>query len=146
MRDERGVISREPARRLRREMTDAERRLWAHLRNRGLGGHKIRRQHQIGPYIADFYSEQHKLIIEVDGSQHVGSASDARRTAWLRSRGYRVIRFWNNDVLSNTDGVLDAILAAFDSSLDPSPQPSPEGEGANTTVRVVSAGNAGHHK
>ena len=137
MRDERGAISREPARRLRREMTDAERRLWAHLRNNGLGSHKIRRQHQIGPYVADFCCERQKLIIEVDGGQHAERVkADERRTAFLADKGYRVIRFWNSDVLSNTDGVLEAILSALDSSLNPSPQPSPKGEGTNTRVRA----------
>ena len=132
MRDERGAVSREPARRLRREMTDAERRLWAHLRNSGLGGHKIRRQHQIGPYVTDFCCERTKLIIEVDGGQHLDSAADVKRTEWLATKDYRVIRFWNNDVLSNTDDVLEAVLQALDSSVDPSPQPSPKGEGANS--------------
>ena len=118
-------------------MTDAERRLWAHLRNRGLGGHKIRRQHQIGPYIADFCCEKNKLVIELDGGQHADNvAADERRTGWLAARGYRVIRFWNNDVLSDTNAVFEAILAALDSSLCPSPHPSPEGEGANTAARA----------
>ena len=133
MRDERGTIDRGPARRLRREMTDAERRLWARLRNNGLGGHKVRRQHQIGPFIADFCCEQRSLIIEVDGGQHADSVeADERRTAFLATKGYRVIRFWNSDVLENIDGVLEAILAALnasDSSIDPSPCPSPDGRG-----------------
>jgi very-short-patch-repair endonuclease len=134
MRDERGAIDRASARRLRRDMTDAERRLWARLRNRGLGGHKIRRQHQIGPFIAAFCCEDKKLVIELDGGQHAEQvASDERRTAWLSTKGYRVIRFWNNDVLGDIEGVLEAIPMTLDSSIDPSPQPSPDGRGGATS-------------
>src|SRR4029079_12797034 len=93
------------AQRLRREMTDAERKLWSVLRNRKLNGAKFRRQQPLGPYIADFVCQECRLIIEADGGQHADNASDARRTAFLESVGYRVLRFWNNDILTNLDGV-----------------------------------------
>jgi len=97
------------AQRLRREMTDAERKLWSVLRNRKLNGAKFRRQQPLGPYIADFVCQECRLIIEADGGQHADNASDARRTAFLESVGYRVLRFWNNDILTNLDGVAEAI-------------------------------------
>lgn len=102
------------ARNLRVNQTDAERRLWSHLRNRAFFGFKFRRQTPVGPFIADFLCEERKLIIELDGGQHDAQAeADARRSNYLRSQGYRVIRFWNNDMLANTEGVLTLILAAL---------------------------------
>ena len=98
---------------LRTNMTDAERRLWSLVRNRQLDGDKFRRQHPIGAFVADFVCIKRCLIIELDGGQHADSAYDARRTAWLESYGWRVIRFWNNDVLSGTEGVLEEILQAL---------------------------------
>jgi very-short-patch-repair endonuclease len=101
------------SRNLRRNATDAEIRLWGHLRNRQLLGFKFRRQMPIGSqYVADFECDQAKLLVELDGGRHAGSRSDAERTAVLESWGYRVLRFWNNDVLENTDGVLDEIARA----------------------------------
>jgi very-short-patch-repair endonuclease len=98
------------ARTLRQNLTDAERRLWFHLRRKQLNGHRFRRQVPIGPYIADFVCFEAKLVIEVDGGQHNDDAEkDARRTALMESQGYRVLRFWNNEVLGNTDGVLETI-------------------------------------
>ncbi len=97
---------------LRRNTTDAERRLWAALRGRRLEGYKFRRQHPIGRFIVDFACTKHHLVIEADGGQHDESSSDARRTAWLESRGWRVLRFWDNDVLANTDGVVSTIPQA----------------------------------
>jgi very-short-patch-repair endonuclease len=95
-------------------MTDAERKLWAVLRDRRLHGFKFRRQHPLGPYVLDFFYETHKLVIEVDGGQHADrAADDAVRTAWLEKEGCRVLRFWNNDVLINLDGVLQTIQAAL---------------------------------
>ncbi len=91
-------------------MTDAERRLWAALRARRLRHLKFRRQHPLGPFIVDFACIEHSLVIEADGGQHVDSEADARRTAWLESRGWRVMRFWNNDILANPEGVQEAIL------------------------------------
>jgi len=97
------------ARELRRDMTDAERFLWRHLRA-GQLVHKFRRQHPIGPYIVDFACPSAKLIVELDGGQHAGSACDASRDAFLRREGYRLLRFWNNDVLQNPEGALGMIL------------------------------------
>ncbi|TVR97492.1 MAG: endonuclease domain-containing protein [Rhodospirillales bacterium] len=98
------------ARRLRRDGTDAERRLWRHLRNRGLDGHKFRRQHPIAGFVADFACVEARLVVEVDGGQH-GGAADARRTAALHRHGFTVLRFWNNEVLVNTEGVIETIRA-----------------------------------
>ena len=127
------------ARRLRVDATDAERRLWYRLRSRQIGGAKFVRQDPIGPYVADFVCRELKLIIEVDGGQHATDKRDAVRDEWLSDRGYRVLRFWNNDVLANTDGVLESIAAALSDAANaqnrgsaPSPRPSPRtrGEGA----------------
>lgn len=87
------------------DATEAERRLWARLRNRGLGA-KFRREVAVGPYRVDFQCKDAALVVEVDGGQHNGSARDAVRTAFLERCGWRVIRFWNNEVLENTEGVL----------------------------------------
>jgi len=98
------------ARRLRREQTDAERLLWRHLRGRRMRNAKFRRQHPIGPYFADFCSIERRLVIELDGSQHADlSAEDEKRTSFLKSRDYRVLRFWNDQVLADVDEVLNAI-------------------------------------
>src|SRR6185503_2684091 len=83
---------------LRREMTDAERKLWSVLRNRQLEGAKFRRQQPIGPFIADFVCQEQRLIIEADGGQHAECAADGRRTGFLECKGYRVLRFWNDDI------------------------------------------------
>ena len=97
------------ARVLRRRMTDAERRLWRVLRYRQLLGCRFRRQHPIGPYIADFACLERGLVIEVDGGQHAASSADPTRDAFLRRQGFRVLRVWNLDVLQNIDGVCAAI-------------------------------------
>ncbi|MBI1261158.1 MAG: DUF559 domain-containing protein [Rhizobiales bacterium] len=107
------------ARHPRRHQTEAETRLWLRLRNRGLQGFKFRRQVPVGPYIADFLCADCLLIVEADGGQHADSAKDAVRTAFLESQGYRVLRFWNNDILSNTDGVLEAIRLALEAPPHP---------------------------
>ena len=102
------------ARSLRKSTTDAERKLWSVLRRHQIDGHRFRRQHPIGVYVVDFVCLAEKLVIEVDGGQHAESVSkDDARTAWLGSRGYRVLRFWNNDVLGNTAGVAEDIRAAL---------------------------------
>jgi very-short-patch-repair endonuclease len=101
------------AQRLRRDLTDAERKLWSVLRNRQLEGAKFRRQQPIGPFIVDFVCQEGRLIIEADGGQHAENGADARRTAFLQSRGYRVLRFWNNDILRNLDGVAHVIAEAL---------------------------------
>ncbi len=101
------------ARTLRARMTDAERLLWSRFRRRQVLGHRFRRQVPIGPYIVDFLCVELRVVIEVDGGQHAESADDARRDSWLASNGYRVLRYWNNDVLQRTDEVLAAILDAL---------------------------------
>jgi very-short-patch-repair endonuclease len=101
------------ARTLRTLPTDAETRLWYMLRNRQIGGAKFVRQVPIPPYFADFVCRESMLVIEVDGGQHSGSRSDAVRTKSLNERGYSVLRFWNTDVLSNADGIHEAILSVL---------------------------------
>src|SRR5215469_4007540 len=101
------------ARRLRRDATDAERRLWYRLRSRQIDGAKFVRQEPIGPYVVDFVCRELRLIIEVDGGQHATDKRDAVRDRWLAEQGYRVMRFWNNEVLANTSGVLEEIVAAL---------------------------------
>ena len=116
------------ARALRRRMTDAERLLWRHLRNRELGGWKFRRQYPVGPFIVDFICVEKNVVIEVDGGQHAeNEALDIQRSAYLNKMGYRVLRFWNNEVLQETEAVLTAIFAilANGKQNSPSPQPSP---------------------
>jgi very-short-patch-repair endonuclease len=101
-------------RHLRANMTDAEQQLWRILRMRQLGGRRFRRQFQIGPFIADFACPELRLVIEVDGGQHADSASDAMRDLWLQSEGWKVVRFWNNEVLRNLEGVharLEGVIA-----------------------------------
>ena len=98
------------ARELRKEHTPAEAKLWGILRNRGLGGYKFKRQTTIGTYIVDFSCSDAKLIIELDGGQHLEQEEyDLQRTVFLESQGYRVLRFWNNDVMNNIDGVIISI-------------------------------------
>ena len=100
------------ARALRKRLTDAERLLWRHLRNRELGGWKFRRQYPVGPFIVDFICVEKNLVIEVDGGQHAENEEpDLQRSAYLNKMGYRVCRFWNNQVLQETEGVLEAIFA-----------------------------------
>jgi very-short-patch-repair endonuclease len=109
-------LASEFARALRKHPTDAERKLWARLRHKQLNGIRFRRQQPVGPYVADFFCARAKLIIELDGGQHGtvdGSTRDESRTRWLESRGYRVLRFWNNDVLHNMAGVLEGIEIAL---------------------------------
>jgi very-short-patch-repair endonuclease len=101
------------SRSLRSGMTDAEQALWLRLRGRQLLGLKVRRQLPIGPYIVDFCVPAAHLIIEADGGQHADDVADARRTAYLQSQGWRVLRFWNNDILADIDGVLGEIMKAL---------------------------------
>jgi very-short-patch-repair endonuclease len=103
------------AKAMRQDMTRDELRLWQHLRKPGLEGLRFRRQAPIGAYIVDFFCPERKLIVEVDGDQHgfeAGEAHDLQRDAWLRDRGYRVLRFSNRDVMTNLNGVCDTIIAA----------------------------------
>jgi very-short-patch-repair endonuclease len=113
---------RSRARSLRRDSTDAERRIWSALRAHRLDGAGFRRQKPIGPFVVDFVCETSKLIIELDGGQHFEAENqkrDARRDAFLAGRGYRVLRFNNHDVMVNKDGVLETIAAAIASSPSP---------------------------
>ena len=111
------------ARGLRQAMTDAERKLWHHLRNRHLSDHKFRRQHEIDHYIVDFVCTDAMLVVELDGGQHAEQQEyDEHRTVHLRAKGYRVLRFWNNEALMKIESVLEVILAA---AAEPAPHPSP---------------------
>jgi very-short-patch-repair endonuclease len=119
------------AKRLRRNQTDAERVLWFHLRDRRLQGLKFKRQVPIDRYVVDFCCADARLIIELDGGQHaIRTLEDANRTKVLEAMGYLVLRFWNNDVLQNTDGVLEEILNTLEQhrSEPPHPGPLPNGE------------------
>ncbi|MDO5653714.1 MAG: DUF559 domain-containing protein [Brachymonas sp.] len=118
------------AKTLRQNMTDAEQRLWHHLRAHRLNGEKFRRQQQIGSYIVDFVHFGARLIVEADGGQHNENPEDVVRDAWLIGQGFHVLRFWNHDILSNTDAVLNAVWLAVRGS-PPTPQPhSRAGRGA----------------
>lgn len=101
------------ARRMRRLPTDAERKLWLALRGGRLDGWKFRRQHPVPPYILDFACVEARTGVEVDGGQHAESEAEARRDAFLARTGWRVLRFWNPDVLTDIDGVLETIAAAL---------------------------------
>lgn len=116
------------ARVLRAAQTDAERLMWRHLRNRNLPGWKFRRQHEIDAYIADFACVDANLIVELDGGQHVERARyDERRTEALQRNDFRVLRFWNDDVLTATHRVLEQIVAAL-TLTPPHPDPLPAGD------------------
>ena len=123
------------SRRLRAQMTDAENVLWFRLRGKRASGHRFRRQVPLGPYIVDFVCIQAQLIVEVDGSQHLNSKED-EGTAWLESRNFRVLRFWDNDVLQQTNSVLETIRLAL---LQAPTLPSPRGGG-----NVMKAGPPRH--
>jgi len=128
-------VSAKQARRLRKTETAAEKRLWAHLRNRRLAGLKFRRQHPLGRRVVDFFCVEAKLAVELDGSghrRHFGQTADLDREMELHERGIRVLRFINHEVLSNLDGVLNAIVYAADPEKSlwatvkrPSPKSSP---------------------
>jgi len=111
---------------LRRQSTDVERKIWYYLRDRRFEEIKFRRQYPVGKYIVDFVCVEKKLIIEFDGSQHAWNPKrDKIRDEWLNSQGYRILRFWNNDVTENVNGVLETIRHALS---DPHPDPLPERE------------------
>jgi adenine-specific DNA-methyltransferase len=118
---------RNRARQLRRDQTDAEQVLWGRLRDRQLCDAKVRRQHPIGPFITDFCCPQRKLIVELDGGQHAEAlAADQKRSRFLENQAYRVLRFWDHEVLTHTDAVLERIVEALgDPHAHPRPCPLP---------------------
>ena len=113
----RGGELRERAKAMRSHQTEAERKLWSILRVKRLAQCKFKRQVPIDHYIVDFVSFRHRLIVEADGSQHLESAHDAERDAYLRGQDFEVVRFWNSDILRNPSGVAEAILAALETPL-----------------------------
>ena len=120
------------ARRLRKELSDAEQKVWKHLRSRRFEGYKFRRQHPIGRYVADFRCIDRRLVIELDGGQHAEEMNlqkDSERTVYLNQKGFHVLRFWDNEVLNNTDTVLGQTFDWLDVTPSPQPSPSEEGEG-----------------
>jgi very-short-patch-repair endonuclease len=128
------MLLRAFARNMRAAQTDAEAALWRHLRAHRLAGHKFKRQQPIGKYIVDFVCFEAKCIVEVDGGQHSESAADQLRDAWLKSQGFSVLRFWNNDVIGSLDGVL---LRIFDHvSPSPSIPPPPGGREARRSIAI----------
>src|SRR3954462_7838610 len=110
------------AQELRSNASDAEKRLWRRLSRRQLGGFKFSRQMPVGPFICDFMCREARLVVELDGGQHERAMEkDFRRTQFIESEGYRVLRFWNNDVFGNMDGVLQTIVAALTAPPPPAP-------------------------
>jgi len=116
------------AKNLRKKSTDAERLLWRHLRAKQLEGFKFRRQQPIGNYVVDFVCFENRIVIEVDGGQHaIEKEKDSERTKWLESQGFKILRFWNNEVLMNIEGVLEVIRE--NCLCHPPPAPSHQGRG-----------------
>ena len=103
---------------LRANMTDVERKLWYKLRDRRLAGHKFVRQFPIGLYFADFACREARLVVELDGSQHVENARDERRDRFLVDQGFRVLRFWNMEVIESMDAICETIMAAIEGRLE----------------------------
>lgn len=119
---------RDFARKLRSNLTDAERFVWSKLRRRRLGGHRFRRQHPSGPFVIDFVCLQRRLAVELDGSQHAEAAEyDATRTRWLEGQGYTMLRYWNHEVFEDWDTIERQIWGA----LQRSSVNTPEGDGGN---------------
>lgn len=139
-------------RELRQNSTNAERKLWKYLRDRGLNKLKFRRQHSIGPYTVDFYCHEKKLVLELDGGGHSGSVKDKVRDEYMRKNGITVVRIWNNDALGNTYGVrqhLVNVIEEIDNIKNrPSPRPFPlkQGEGGLSSRPSLSSGRrTGRH-
>jgi len=120
------------SKKLRRRPTEAEKLLWRHLRRRQVGGLKFRRQEPIGNYIVDFVCFERRIIVEVDGGQHAENKRDEERDKWLKSQGFKILRFWNNEVLQNMEGVLEVVRNRCLES--PSPIPSHRGRGNGDTL------------
>jgi very-short-patch-repair endonuclease len=113
-------MSKAKARELRKNMTDAERVLWKHIRLKQLGGYKFRRQQPLGQYVVDFMCFEKRLIVEVDGGQHSEQISyDSKRSQWLKNQGYRLLRFWDNEVLKNTEAVVEVIMKTLEGEGNP---------------------------
>ena len=111
------ALARDAARKLRRDQTEAEQKLWARLRGSQLNGFKFRRQHPLGPFFADFFCLEARLVIELDGSQHADDSDrDERRTEFLLGKGYTVLRFWNHQVISEIEEVVQRIAAVLEVS------------------------------
>lgn len=127
------------ARQLRRDGTATENRLWYFLRNRQLDGLKFARQAPIGPYFVDFVCREAALVVELDGGQHASGEGDARRTAVLNAQGYSVLRFWNNEIFSNRDSVLQTIVDVARGA------PSPDLRFAQATLSPTGRGTRGAH-
>jgi very-short-patch-repair endonuclease len=109
------------SRNLRRAMTDAERKFWRIVRNRGLEGYKFVRQEPVGPYYADFACRELRILVEIDGSQHRDNLRDRVRDKYLADAGYIVVRYWNNDVLSNIEGVAEDLSRVINERKAPHP-------------------------
>ncbi len=124
------------AKELRKNSTDAERLLWRHLKAKQLDGLKFRRQEQIGSFIADFVCYERGIIVEADGGQHaLEKEKDEERTQWLNSQGFTVLRFWNNEILTNIDGVMEVIRMQCQAVTTPLPGPLPlRGEGVKADL------------
>lgn len=130
------------ARRLRQRQTEAEKLLWYHLRNKRLGGYKFRRQHPIGGYIVDFCCDGAHLVVELDGGGHNEPGQigyDHIRTSKLEERGLHVLRFWNDDVLTDTNQVLEIILATIENLTSPCPSPRRRGDADCTKKPFLSS-------
>ena len=128
-------ILRDRARQLRRNQTDVEKKLWSRLRARQIGGAKFRRQYPIGHVIVDFCCFEGRLVVELDGGQHAArSQADRQRSSWIVAHGYRALRFWDNEVIENINGVLERIADALNGQFkQPSPFLLPKGEGKDIT-------------
>ena len=114
--------AKQRSRKLRKDLTDAERKLWIMLRKKQMSGYKFRRQHPCGKYVLDFVCLEIGLVIEVDGGQHQDSVNyDRERTLWLEQQGFKVLRFWNNEVLNHFDRVLEVIWCELRSNFRPPP-------------------------
>ena len=125
----------ERGRALRSRLTNAERKLWHALRDRRLAAWKFRRQVPIGPYVVDFICYEARLVIEADGGQHAESAGDKRRDRWFAENEFRVLRFWNNDVHANLEGVLMAVIDALRATPHPARAGHPIAQGRNGDPR-----------
>ena len=120
---------------MRKNPTDAERALWRHLRNQQTGRYRFRRQHPMGSYILDFFCFEKRLVVEIDGGQQSEQVCyDTQRTRWLEDQGYRVLRFWNNEVLQNIEAVCQVIYEAL--TIDPRLGPPPAGEESSEASTV----------